>query len=138
MKIHDLKISPNHFRDVCLERKKAEMRRDDRNFEVGDHLLLREYLEEKKSYTGSMLVVLITHILDTETQGIKEGYVMLSIEKAVTTPESGMIIEPKRKLRGSCGCNPMYSGCRHWGSSCPTDGKCFKPSPCPRTNCIHA
>lgn len=78
MKKHDLKILPEHFQAVWDGNKKAELRKDDRGFEVGDILALREWDGEK--YTGSGLAVRVTHILrKCPEYGLADGYCILSI-----------------------------------------------------------
>lgn len=75
--IHDLKIGPLFFNAVMSGVKRAELRRDDRNFKCGDVLLLREWEGE---YTGAALLVEVTHILPVDdfiTIGSK--WVMMSI-----------------------------------------------------------
>lgn len=57
--IHDLKIDPLFFNAVANGEKKAEVRKNDRNFKCGDFLLLREW---DGKYTGNKLVVKVTHI----------------------------------------------------------------------------
>lgn len=43
MKVHDLKCIPPYFDDILAGRKPFEVRKNDRNYEVGDHLRLREW-----------------------------------------------------------------------------------------------
>ncbi|HGW4349210.1 DUF3850 domain-containing protein [Klebsiella pneumoniae] len=57
--IHDLKIGPLFFNAVANGEKKAEVRKNDRNFKCGDFLLLREW---DGKYSGNKLVVKVTHI----------------------------------------------------------------------------
>lgn len=73
--IHDLKILPEHFWPVVEGIKKAEVRINDRGFEVGDKLHLREFCDEK--YTGVSLIKDVIHIADLSS--FKEGYVLLSM-----------------------------------------------------------
>lgn len=81
--VHDLKIAPEHFRNVCLGLKTAEYRRNDRNFEQFDIIRLREY---DNGHTGNEISAIITHILDLDEfhdfpdSAPFAGYVMLSIQ----------------------------------------------------------
>ncbi|EDT6357878.1 DUF3850 domain-containing protein [Salmonella enterica subsp. enterica] len=61
--IHSLKIGPLYFNAVSNGEKKAELRINDRNYQCGDFLLLREWAGE---YSGNKLVVKVTHILPLE------------------------------------------------------------------------
>lgn len=80
--LHRLKIHPTYFFDVKEGIKTFEVRYNDRNFKVGDFLLLREYVScyHDAYYTGSFLYAKVTYIL-TETSGyLKPGYVVLGIK----------------------------------------------------------
>lgn len=75
---HNLKILPEHFHDVVRGKKKAELRKDDRGYKVGDVLLLKEWTGEK--YTGALCSVTVTHILrNCPEYGLADGYCILSI-----------------------------------------------------------
>lgn len=52
MTTHDLKIWPEHFNLVLGGLKRFEVRRNDRGFELGDALLLREWEPFSRAYTG--------------------------------------------------------------------------------------
>jgi hypothetical protein len=84
---HELKIWPEHFQAVVEGKKRAELRGMDRDFKVGDRLVLREWVagQEPKGdgddgyrsgYTGRDGTVVITHI--HTGLGMAEGYAMLS------------------------------------------------------------
>lgn len=78
MKIHNLKILPKYFEAQILGIKQFEVRKNDRDFEVGDILLLQEYVNN--CYTGNLAAVKITFILD-DFVGLKENYVVLGTER---------------------------------------------------------
>lgn len=59
--IHDLKCRPPWFEDVVEGRKTFELRINDRDFHVGDFLLLREFTRE--GYTGNQCVVEVVYLL---------------------------------------------------------------------------
>ena len=63
MKQHNLKIWERHFEAVLSGKKKAEHRKSDRDFEVGDTLCLEEVLEPEYQYTGRKIYARITHII---------------------------------------------------------------------------
>ncbi len=82
MKIHELKTIPQFFSDVWDGFKSFEVRENDRNFKVGDLLLLREYdieRHEKHRYMGREMLCEINYIYD-EAKFLKEGYVILGIK----------------------------------------------------------
>lgn len=77
-KTHELKILPEYFQAVWNEEKTFELRKDDRDYKVGDWVLLKEWDGEK--YTGSALILKINYILrNCEEYGLKDGYCILSI-----------------------------------------------------------
>ncbi|WP_337049243.1 DUF3850 domain-containing protein [Serratia fonticola] len=76
MKKHNLKIHPAHLAAVTCGMKKAEFRRNDRDFAVGDLLCLEGYGQHPE-HTW----VRITHITDLAEWA--PGYVMLSIERGL-------------------------------------------------------
>ncbi|EOL9688637.1 ASCH/PUA domain-containing protein [Listeria monocytogenes] len=73
-KTHKLKILPEYFRDIAKGRKTFEIRKNDRDFQVGDTLILQEWEGE---YTGYEVPVEVTYITDYEQ---KEGYVVMGIK----------------------------------------------------------
>lgn len=78
--VHELKTWPGPFERILSGEKTAEFRRDDRGFDVGDLLKLREWSPSTKTHTGRELTRLVTDICEaSEGFGIPEGYVMMSI-----------------------------------------------------------
>jgi hypothetical protein len=75
---HDLKCWPDAFAALWARVKRAEFRKDDRGFAVGDLLRFREWSPEA-AYTGRAVLALVTH--RQEGYGIPQGFVMLSIEE---------------------------------------------------------
>lgn len=78
---HNLKIAPKYFVDVLSGVKKFEVRKDDRNFQVGDWINLQEY--KNGEYTGLYWVVKIIYILgreEDEKQYVADGMVILGNE----------------------------------------------------------
>ncbi|WP_053766697.1 ASCH/PUA domain-containing protein [Enterococcus hirae] len=74
MKTHELKILPEYFEAVTSGRKQFEIRENDRNFKIGDQLILREW--SKNEYTGDSYKAEITYITDYAQ---RDGYVVLGI-----------------------------------------------------------
>ena len=84
MRVHDLKCWPGPFEAVLSGSKRDEFRRDDRAFEVGDLLLLREWTPSEigADYTGRMALLWVTHLSRGPEWGIPEGHVVMSIAEA--------------------------------------------------------
>ena len=75
---HELKISPDYFWDVYYGRKNFELRKDDRGYQVGDQLLLREWVGGE--YTGREVMPNkpISYILrNCPEYGLMDGYCIL-------------------------------------------------------------
>ena len=75
MGTHHLKILPEYFLQVAIGNKTFELRKNDRDFKVGDIIFLEEWDNE---YTGRVLELEITYIL-SNFKGLEEGYVILSV-----------------------------------------------------------
>ena len=73
---HKLKIKSEHFSAVINKTKTAEIRYNDRNYQVDDILILNE-IDEKGVFTGKNCSVIVTHVLE-DNQYLQTGYVMLS------------------------------------------------------------
>jgi len=78
--IHELKTWPPYFQDILDGKKTFEIRKNDRDFKVGDTLRLMEWNPVTKSYTGRKVDVTVRYMLDL-SKFIKEaeGYVCMSI-----------------------------------------------------------
>ena len=87
--MHELKTHPQYFSMVFAGTKNFEVRKNDRNFQLNDELLLKEYIPQGYSadkaqndtYTGRMLHRRIDYILHGGQLGIEEGYVVMSLSK---------------------------------------------------------
>ena len=77
--IHDLKCWPEPFAAICSEAKRHEFRRDDRGYEVGDLLLLREWDPATQTYCGDEAKVRVTYLSRGPDWGIPDGFVVMSI-----------------------------------------------------------
>lgn len=79
-RIHHLKTDPEPFADVKAGRKRYEVRRFDRDFRVGDRLVLTEFDRTTKKYSGDNLVVVVVHILPPGAYGMPEDVGVMGIE----------------------------------------------------------
>lgn len=76
--LHEIKIRPEYFNAVRNSQKTFEVRRNDRNYQVGDELLLQEF--DGENYTGKTLLREITYILQGGHYGVNPEYVAMSIK----------------------------------------------------------
>ncbi|TWU79319.1 DUF3850 domain-containing protein [Lactobacillus johnsonii] len=88
-KMHTLKsrFLPGYLRAQATGARTFEIRKNDRNFKIGDELWLREYNSETKAYTDNGLIVDILHISPYMQ---KENHVILETKlKAVVCSQCG-------------------------------------------------
>lgn len=82
---HELKSWPEYFRAIVTGDRRHELRKNDRDYKVGDIILLREYDPKNRWFTGSKLQVEVTSITSTDVpcavseQGLHPDYCILSI-----------------------------------------------------------
>ena len=79
LKTHELKCWSSYFEDVIEGRKTFEIRKNDRNFHVGDVLRLKEYGPFRESFTGRQCDIRVIYILDDD-RFLQKGYVCMVIE----------------------------------------------------------
>jgi len=77
--IHDLKAWPQFFDALLTGEKTFEVRKNDRNYQVGSTLLIREWDPKNSSYSGRELKFTISYILFGGQFGIEEGFVVLGL-----------------------------------------------------------
>lgn len=99
--IHILKILPEYFQAQAEGKKNFEIRKNDRNFNIGDELWLREYDPKVEAYTENDLVVKVTYITSYMQQ---KDYVVLGTElEAFVCSQCHDGCEPKETTKLSNG-----------------------------------
>lgn len=85
--VHELKCYPRYFQAILEGKKTFEIRRcHDRDFKVGDELVLKEYdpggLEtgSRQAYTGNEIKVTVSYVLK-DPDYVKHGYAVMSIKR---------------------------------------------------------
>lgn len=78
--VHYLKTEISYFSDVKNGIKPFEVRKNDRDYEVGDTLILEEFDPSKGTHTGAWVPQVVTYKLDDE-RFVKEGYVILGLKE---------------------------------------------------------
>lgn len=79
-KTHYVKCESEFFNDVVDDFKTFEIRKNDRDYQPGDDIVLREYDKELKKLTGREERVSIIYMLE-DYPGIEPGYCILGIER---------------------------------------------------------
>lgn len=87
MKVHELKTDPEAFYAIESGSKKFELRKNDRDFQVGDLLILRRtdysaaqmILGKPLVYSGVACVREVLYVLRGPCYGLEKGLAILSI-----------------------------------------------------------
>lgn len=79
---HFLKTWPKLFDAMIAGAKTFEYRKNDRDFRLGDLLVLQEYDPETKVYSGFETVFRVRYML-TEAPGLPEGYCIMGVVREV-------------------------------------------------------
>jgi len=79
---HKLKTTPIFFADAACGAKTFEIRKNDRNFQVGDFLRLEEYDPSTKKYTGDWVLVTVSYTINLYgIPDLPNGFIGMVIEK---------------------------------------------------------
>lgn len=77
MKQIEKKILPEYFKEVAEGNKRFELRKDEDDVQVGDILLLKEWIEGK-GYTGFRTSRAVTYVLRNVPEcGLMDGYCII-------------------------------------------------------------
>lgn len=91
---HDLKCWPEPFAAIRAGLKQWELRRNDRDYQIGDLLWNREWNPETEEYTGEAAGNLVTWMLNGPAFGLPEGYCIMSLDRnpalAIQQPPEGV------------------------------------------------
>jgi len=80
---HNLKIASIYFKDMKEGRKDFEIRFDDRDYKVGNILVLHEHRSTKNTAlepTGESISRKVKYVL-RKFKGLRDGYLVLGLEK---------------------------------------------------------
>lgn len=76
-KVHELKTLESNFKDVVTSKMTFQLRKSDRDFTIGDILVLKEF--DGQYLTGNIQVAKVNNTLSHD-EGIREGFVLLNIK----------------------------------------------------------
>jgi len=82
--IHELKVWVEYYQHIVTKMKQFEVRKNDRNFQTGDTLILLEWDPDTKTYTGNRADASVDYILCGDSFGIEEGFCVMSITVTAT------------------------------------------------------
>lgn len=91
--LHQLKTKSNYFMDVATGKKTFEVRKNDRDFHVGDFIGLNEMTghpvinSSEYKETGRFILAEVTYVLN-DAEYVKEGYVILGIKPCTVVKEA--------------------------------------------------
>jgi hypothetical protein len=81
-KLHELKTWPEYYNLVASGAKTFEVRRDDRDFQPGDTVLLQEWDPQEHQYTGHQIRATVGYVLRGDAArwaGLRKGYCVFSL-----------------------------------------------------------
>lgn len=111
MTTHELRTWPAPFTAILDGSKHHEVRKNDRNFKVGDILWLREWDPDSKAddqYTGRDLWAKVTYITVPGTWGMPPDICVMSIEVKVSSDQI-----PKDRTRSQSMAAVRLCDCGH-------------------------
>jgi hypothetical protein len=73
---HHLKTWPVYFQPIWDGRKPFELRKNDRDYKIGDTLILEEYHPEGQFYTGRIIKATVPYILEGFIHVLDEHLIM--------------------------------------------------------------
>jgi uncharacterized protein YqfB (UPF0267 family) len=79
-RVHKLKIWPQFFEAILSGEKTFEVRSNDRDFQQGEFLQLREFDKTKQSFTGRTLLRRVNYVAKN-LHGVDPNFVVMSIER---------------------------------------------------------
>jgi hypothetical protein len=79
MQDHELKTWPIFFSPLRNGVKTFDIRKNDRDFQVGDRVIFNEYDQTNDRFTGRIVTRHITYIMQGGQMGLPEGYVIMAL-----------------------------------------------------------
>jgi hypothetical protein len=96
MAVHELKSWREYYAPLVVYSKRFEIRRADREFAVGDYLVLREFDPDTNdgegTYTGRAVVARVRYVLEASDEAVPgflmRGFVVMDIDLMGVTANS--------------------------------------------------
>ncbi len=127
MNVHKLKEVEPFFSDVLSGKKQFELRPESGNFQVGDMLLICQFVNN--NFTGLDVQKTVTYILK-DCEGLQEGYVLLGLKDYVHDVDTSKV--PVKVNRESFDFlqRTMIGDCPHCGKHIARSGSPERCSEC--------
>lgn len=90
-RVHAVKCWPQYYKAVATGDKTFEVRKADRNYRVGDHIILCCWDPLQQCYTGPRTTCQITYVLAGGSFGLAEGWCILGIKPLHSTNAEGAL-----------------------------------------------
>lgn len=86
--VHDLKTWPEYFEATWSGRKPWELRKNDRGYQPGQVLRLREWEPLRQAYTGRVIVADVVYVLFGGVFGLPEDYCIMTLSEVTRMVDS--------------------------------------------------
>ena len=86
MAVHHVKSWPEFFQPILAGTRRHELRKNDRDYQINDLLILHEWIPGSGSYTGRTAEAVITSMTSAEfpcavsENGLTEGYCIFTVK----------------------------------------------------------
>lgn len=77
---HDLKAHPDSFELIALRQSQVQLRRNDRDFKVGDTCTFYEWQPTHQRYTGRRTVLMPIAIILEKHEGLTDGWCLIVLD----------------------------------------------------------
>lgn len=91
---HELKTWPEYFQAVECGKKPFELRKNDRNYQADDLLILKEFDPAAQDYTGRWAICRVTYVLHGPGFGLEADHVCMGISLFQEKPATSGGSEP--------------------------------------------
>jgi hypothetical protein len=89
--VHTLKTWPEFIDPLESGEKPFEIRKDDRNYQVGDILNLHEFDPVKQQYGKRFVIRQVTYVMRSARFGLKKGYCIMGLKPLFKARRKGRI-----------------------------------------------
>lgn len=97
MKTHTLKTWPEYFDAIWIGEKLFELRKNDRDYKVGDILELKEFNPDENKYTGREISCSISYILKGQNLfGLDPDFCILSLSTLMYKYDAHLALIPPK------------------------------------------